>query len=85
MDTNQWVIFVVVIAAASYAFSEIANSFTPKKQLTGMLGLIILMVVVAISLFLVFITADINKSLSIENKAKCPEYVPIKDVYILKK
>jgi len=85
MDTNQWIIFVVVIAIAIYAFFEIANSFTPRKQIPGMLGLVMLMFVVAISLFLVFITADANKSLSIKNKAKCPEYVSIKNVYILKK
>ena len=85
MNIGQWIIFAVVLATVIYAYFEIAYSFNPRKQLRGMLGLMLLMLTVVVSLFLVFVTSDANEKLRKQNKAKCPEYVPIQNVYILKK
>ena len=85
MTTIQWVVFAVVIAITIYAYFEIASSLNPIKQIRGMLGLFVLMLTVSISLFLVFITSNLNDKLSIKNKAKCPEYVLIEGAYTLKK
>lgn len=84
MNTGQWIVFTIVFAIVIYAYFELAYSFSPIKQLRGMLGLMLLMLVTIISMFLVFITSSQNEKLRNQNKDKCPEYVPIQNVYILK-
>lgn len=85
MTTAQWIVFSALVGTMIYCFFEISSSLNPRKQIQGMLSLALMMLTVLISLFLVFISVDANEKLSQENKAKCPEYVPIQNVYILKK
>ena len=85
MGIAQWIIIIVMGVVCIYSYFKIAYALNREKFLSGMLGLMLMTAISLISLFLIATVMERNGMLEEQNKKGCPEYVPIENVYILKK
>lgn len=83
MGIAQWIIIIVMGVVCIYSYFKIAYALDSEKFLLGILGLFLITLISLMSLFL--ITVVVHRNEVLEKQNKCPEYVPIENVYILKK
>ena len=87
METNQYII--ISILTALLIASSLRLGFLISKikniKISDVFVLCLVLWIGLIALFWVSIVVDANKVLLLKTKNKCPEYVKIENVYILKK
>lgn len=77
-------ILAILIIIAVISFFK-AGMCIDDKKLKGMIYLVVLLFIIAISTFLNFMLIDISDEAIKKSKGKCPEYKLIENVYVIKK
>lgn len=84
MDWLQGIVIVILVCLSSYGFLVVAHSLMRGTYQRGIFPLIGLFFSTLISLLILSTVLSVNTKLREDIKKKCPEYVKVEDVYVIK-